>query len=83
MSFLVRCVRNRPRYFAEQIHYALSGIGTRDNWLIYYVVSRYEVDMAEIKAEYLKLYDETLYRDIKRDASGNYEKVLLQLVGKD
>lgn len=80
---MIRCVRNRPRYFAEQLHYALSGIGTRDSWLIYYVVSRYEIDMAEIKAEYLKLYDETLYRDIKRDASGNYEKVLLQLVGKD
>lgn len=80
---MIRCVRNRPRYFAEQIHYALSGIGTRDSWLIYYIVSRCEIDMTEIKAEYLKLYDETLYRDVKRDASGSYEKVLLHLIGTD
>ena len=76
-------MRNRPRYFAEQIHYALSGIGTRDQWLIYYIVSRYEIDMAEIKAEYLKLYEETLYRDVKRDTSGFYGQILLQLIGKD
>lgn len=80
---MISCVRNRPLYFAQQIHYALSGIGTRDQWLINLIVGRYEIDMPEIKTEYYKAYDETLYKDIKRDASGHYEKVLLSLVGKD
>lgn len=80
---MVKCVRDRPRYFAEQIHYALSGIGTRDKNLIYYIVSRYEIDMKEIKTEYRKLYNERLYKDVKSDTGGYYEDVLLSLIGSD
>lgn len=82
-STMIKCVRERPRYFAEQIHYALSGIGTRDKMLIYYIVSRYEIDMKEIKNEYKKLYKETLYKDVKNDTGGYYEDVLLSLIGSD
>ena len=51
--------------------------------LKFYLFSQFQIDMPEIKTEYYKAYDETLYKDIKRDASGHYEKVLLSLVGKD
>lgn len=80
---MIKCCDNRPRYFAEKIHYALSGIGTRDQALMNIIIARYDIDMPEIKDEYLRLYKSPLWKDIKNDTSGYYEKVLLKLIGRD
>jgi len=40
---LITCIRDRPAYFAERLHKAISGIGTRDSTLIRVIVSRSEV----------------------------------------
>lgn len=42
---LVTCIRDRPSFFAERIHKAISGIGTRDSTLIRVIVSRSEVSL--------------------------------------
>lgn len=42
---LVTCIRDRPSFFAERIHKAISGIGTRDSTLIRVIVSRSEVSV--------------------------------------
>ena len=39
----VKCARNRPEYFAERLHKAMAGIGTKDSDLIRLLVSRSEV----------------------------------------
>ncbi len=41
---LVTCVRDRPTFFAERLHKAISGLGTKDSTLIRVIVSRSEVN---------------------------------------
>jgi annexin A7/11 len=40
---VVKCARNRPQYFAEQLYKSMKGAGTADDTLIRIVVSRSEV----------------------------------------
>nr|XP_045611206.1 annexin A11-like isoform X2 [Procambarus clarkii] len=78
----VDCLENRYVFFAESLHKAMAGPGTKDQDLIRLVVSRCEVDLGNIKTEYHNLYDKLLENDIKADTSGDYRKVLLALIGE-
>ena len=40
---LITCIRDRPTFFAERIHKAVSGLGTRDSSLIRIIITRSEV----------------------------------------
>jgi hypothetical protein len=40
---LVACIRDRPSFFAERAHKAISGLGTKDSSLIRVIVTRSEV----------------------------------------
>ena len=42
---LVTCIRDRPTFFAERLHKAISGMGTRDSTLIRLIISRSEVSI--------------------------------------
>ncbi|XP_058050280.1 annexin A4 isoform X2 [Ahaetulla prasina] len=80
---IVKCMRNKPAYFAEQLYKSMKGLGTDDNTLIRLMVSRCEIDMIDIKAEFKRMYGKSLYSFIKGDTSGDYRKVLLLLCGGD
>lgn len=80
---VVKCVRSRPSYFAERLYRSMKGAGTDDDTLVRVVVTRSEVDMVEIKQEFLKMYHKTLYKMIEGDTSGDYRKVLCAVVGAD
>jgi len=77
---VVKCVRNRNAFFAELLHNTMKGFGTRDSDLIRLVVSRCEVDLADIKVEYQKLYKVPLEKSIADDCSGAYKDALITLV---
>uniref|UniRef100_A0A7N5ZYZ7 Annexin n=1 Tax=Anabas testudineus TaxID=64144 RepID=A0A7N5ZYZ7_ANATE len=77
----VKCIKNTPAYFAERLHKAMKGAGTKDRTLIRIMVSRSEVDMLDIRQEYLKAYGKSLYTDISGDTSGDYKKLLVKLCG--
>uniref|UniRef100_A0A673IMC7 Annexin n=1 Tax=Sinocyclocheilus rhinocerous TaxID=307959 RepID=A0A673IMC7_9TELE len=79
--FSVKCIKNTPAYFAERLHKAMQGAGTKDRTLIRIMVSRSEVDMLDIRQEYLRLYGKSLYTAISGDTSGDYKKLLLKLCG--
>jgi hypothetical protein len=60
---------------------SMKGVGTDDKTLIRVVVTRTEIDMQYIKAEYHKKYKKTLAEAIQSETSGNYRTFLLSLVG--
>ncbi|PAV84327.1 hypothetical protein WR25_24800 [Diploscapter pachys] len=67
-------------FFAEQMHAAMKGLGTKDNNLIRAIVTRSEIDLALIQEEYLKLYNKSLAEAIKSETSGTYCDILLQIL---
>ena len=68
-------------YFARQIATAVKGVGTKDTQLIRSVVSRADEDMKLIKRYYKKLFQKEMAEEVKADTSGNYQKILLFLIG--
>ncbi|CAK8673170.1 unnamed protein product [Clavelina lepadiformis] len=81
MVAVVDVSRNAPAYFAKRLHQSMKGLGTKDDALVRVVVSRCEVDMVEIKEQFLAMFKKTLPSYIKDDTSGDYKKLLLALVG--
>uniref|UniRef100_A0A674PGF9 Annexin n=1 Tax=Takifugu rubripes TaxID=31033 RepID=A0A674PGF9_TAKRU len=81
MLAVVKCIKNTPGYFAERLYKAMKGAGTKDRTLIRIMVSRSEVDMLDIRKEYVRNYGKSLYTDISGDTSGDYKKLLLKLCG--
>ncbi|XP_065526807.1 annexin A11 [Lathamus discolor] len=81
MLAVVKCLKNTPAFFAERLQKAMKGAGTKDRTLIRIMVSRSEVDLLDIRAEYKRMYGRSLYADITGDTSGDYRKILLKLCG--
>uniref|UniRef100_A0A671TFZ1 Annexin n=1 Tax=Sinocyclocheilus anshuiensis TaxID=1608454 RepID=A0A671TFZ1_9TELE len=81
MLAVVKCIKNTPAYFAERLCKAMKGAGTKDRTLIRIMVTRSEVDMLDIRQEYMKNYGKSLYTAISGDTSGDYKKLLLKLCG--
>ncbi|XP_076670497.1 annexin B9 isoform X1 [Andrena cerasifolii] len=77
---IVKCVKNRSGFFAEQLYKSMKGLGTDDDRLIRLVVTRSEVDMGEIKEAFKQQYNESLEDFIYGDCCGHYKKCLLVLV---
>ena len=63
--YIVKTVHNRPAYFAERLHLAMKGLGTDDDALIRIIVSRCEIDLANIKYEYERAHGKTLLSAVK------------------
>ncbi|XP_029459871.1 annexin A4 [Rhinatrema bivittatum] len=78
---VVQCIRNKSAYFASRLYKSMKGLGTDDNTLVRVMVSRCEIDMLDIRAEFKKMYGKSLFSFIKGDCSGDYRKVLLKLCG--
>uniref|UniRef100_A0A8D3C031 Annexin n=1 Tax=Scophthalmus maximus TaxID=52904 RepID=A0A8D3C031_SCOMX len=78
---IVKCMKSKPAFFAERLYKSMKGLGTTDSVLIRIMVARAEIDMLDIKAQFLKMYGKTLYSFIKGDTSGDYRKILLELCG--
>ncbi|KAF8657632.1 hypothetical protein HU200_059782 [Digitaria exilis] len=78
---ILRCAENPAKYFAKLLRKAMKGLGTDDRTLIRVVVTRTEIDMQYIKAEYFKKYKKPLAEAINSETSGNYRTFLLSLVG--
>ncbi|XP_006660604.1 annexin D5-like [Oryza brachyantha] len=78
---ILRCAENPAKYFAKVLRKSMKGMGTDDSTLIRVVVTRTEIDMQYIKAEYYKKYKKSLAEAIHSETSGNYRTFLLSLVG--
>uniref|UniRef100_A0A8C4I3K7 Annexin n=1 Tax=Dicentrarchus labrax TaxID=13489 RepID=A0A8C4I3K7_DICLA len=59
------------------------GAGTDDNTLIRVMVSRSEIDMLDIRADFRRMFACSLFSMIKGDTGGDFRKALLLLCGGD
>ncbi|KAJ1437773.1 Annexin [Sesbania bispinosa] len=78
---IVQCAENPAKYFAKVLRKAMKGLGTDDTKLIRVIVTRSEIDLQYIKAEYLKKYKKTLNDAVHSETSGHYRAFLLSLLG--
>ncbi|XP_064032616.1 annexin A1 [Pogoniulus pusillus] len=83
LTALVKCATSKPAFFAEKLHLAMKGFGTRHKELIRIMVSRHEVDMNEIKGYYKRMYGISLRQAIMDELKGDYENILVALCGSD
>lgn len=81
MIAIVECVQSPAAFFAKRLNDAMDGMGTDDSTLIRIVVSRSEIDLGTIKAEYERIYDKTLFSAITNETSGDYKRALCALIG--
>ncbi|KAI1904682.1 hypothetical protein AGOR_G00008210 [Albula goreensis] len=80
---IVKCVKSVPAYMAERLYKSMKGTGTDEATLSRIMVSRSEIDMLDIRAEFKKLFGYSLYATIESETSGDYRKTLLKICGGD
>lgn len=79
---IVEVARDPAKYFAEMLAESMAGLGADDNRLIRIIISRCEVDMAQIKEKFLDITGKSLVERIKSETSGYEEKALIALIGE-
>ncbi|CAM8899847.1 unnamed protein product [Rhodiola kirilowii] len=79
----IKCLTASEKYFEKILRQAIKGVGT-DEWALTRVVAtRAEADMERIKEEYYRRNSVHLDKAIAGDTSGDYEKMLLALIGHE
>jgi len=79
---IVQVARDCPTFFAERLYKSMKGMGTDDDTLIRIIVSRSEIDLAEVKERFSEKYEVSLADFISGDCGGDYKKMLLRVVGE-
>jgi len=77
----VKCIVYPEKYFEKILRLAINKLGTDEGALTRVVVTRSEVDMKVIKELYEKRNSVPLDKAICKDTNGDYEKMLLTLIG--
>ncbi|CAK9309201.1 unnamed protein product [Citrullus colocynthis] len=77
----IKCLTWPEKYFEKVLRLAIKGLGTDEEALTRVVVTRAEVDMKCIVEEYYRRSSVPLDQVIKGDTSGDYEGMLLALIG--
>ncbi|XP_073286173.1 annexin D5-like isoform X1 [Primulina huaijiensis] len=78
---VLRCAENPGKYFAKVLHKAMKGMGTDESTLTRVIVTRTEIDMQYIKAEYHKKYGNSLNDAVQSETTRHYRAFLLELLG--
>ena len=68
-SHTVKCIVNRFAYFAERLHGAIKGLGTKDRVLIRIIVIQCDTVLGYINQEYETKYGRTLMSDVSVNMS--------------
>jgi len=76
---IVKCVKSKVGYFAERLYESMSGLGTKDKTLIRIIVSRSEIDLADIKQAFLDKHGKTLESWIQNDISSEIKYLLISM----
>lgn len=79
----VKCLTYPEKYFEKVIRLSINKRGTEEGDLTRVVTTRAEIDMKIIKDAYQKRNSVPLDRAIGKDTTGDYEKMLLALIGHE
>lgn len=77
----IKCLTYPEKYFEKVIRRSINKTGTDEGALTRVVASRAEVDMKTIKEEYERRNSVPLDKAIAKDTRGDYEDMLLALIG--
>lgn len=80
---VVKCVMSVPAYFAERLYESMKGAGTDESSLNRIMVSRSEIDLLDIRAEFKKLYSYSLLSAIESELSGDHGACMKSICGGD
>ncbi|XP_064110623.1 annexin-B12-like [Macrobrachium nipponense] len=80
---IVQRVKDPLAFYATRIQQALDGAGTDDKTLIRILVTRSEIDLADIRKKYNELFDIDMAEAIKEDTGGDYGKLLVAIVNNN
>ncbi|XWS22941.1 hypothetical protein CRYUN_Cryun29cG0078800 [Craigia yunnanensis] len=81
LKTILRCAESPPKFYAKALRKAMKGLRIADIALIRIVVTRAEIDMHYIKAEYRNKYGKTLNDAVHCETSGHYITFLISLLG--
>nr|QKG27631.1 Annexin 1 [Cyamopsis tetragonoloba] len=79
----VKCLIHPEKYFEKILRLAINGHGTDEGALTRVVATRAEFDLKTIGEEYQRRSSVPLERAVVKDTTGDYEKMLLALLGQD
>uniref|UniRef100_A0A8W4F9A3 Annexin n=1 Tax=Sus scrofa TaxID=9823 RepID=A0A8W4F9A3_PIG len=78
---IVQSVKNKPLFFADKLYKSMKGAGTDEKTLTRIMISRSEIDLLNIRREFIEKYDKSLHQAIEGDTSGHFLKALLAICG--
>ncbi|KAB0399179.1 hypothetical protein E2I00_000495 [Balaenoptera physalus] len=61
----VQSVKNKPLFFADKLYKSMKGAGTEEKTLTRIMVSRSEIDLLNIRQEFIEKYDKSLHQAIE------------------
>jgi len=70
----------RSFYYATKLRKAMKGMGTDDTTLIRTINARCEIDLEDIKGIFKKEYAKELDKNVKKETSGDYRKMLMAVL---
>ncbi|XP_058638310.1 annexin A2b [Onychostoma macrolepis] len=80
---LVECLENKHLYFASRLGDAMKTKSVKDKVITRIIVSRCEVDLMKVCAEFKRKFGKSLYQTILEHTKGDYQRALLNLCGSD
>lgn len=80
---IIKYIQDPLMYYAERLYLAMKGLGTDDKTLIRVIVCRSELDLQYIKGAYEKMYGKSLKDAVASECSGDYKKLLLEIIGEN
>ncbi|KAM6357398.1 annexin A6 isoform 2-T2 [Alca torda] len=68
---IVRSVKNKPAFFADKLYKSMKGAGTDERTLTRIMISRSEIDLFNIRGEFIDLFDKSLHHMIEVRGPGH------------